>query len=170
MTETLQNPLRPFGADSPIAHLLDLADQMGEPPTDQEQRDDAEVAAAHHVYNEFGFSLARVLDADDWTGYPAVSDHGTRWQASAVAWLDGGLWLHHTVRIPEVGPGSDILTLVVPCTCGRGYVDYGFKTEDDLLETFAELKATAGRSPHDDKHPLDCTSVTALTHTRSADV
>lgn len=32
-----------------------------------------------------------------------------------MAWLDGGLWLHHTLRISEADSWIEILTLIVPC-------------------------------------------------------
>ncbi|WP_331718611.1 hypothetical protein OG985_49480 (plasmid) [Streptomyces sp. NBC_00289] len=162
MTDTLHSPARAYGADSPLAYLLDLADQEGGAPTDQEQRDDAETAAAHHVY---AYSLEQVVDAVAWHGYPAVLEAGRRgWEASAVAWLDGGLWLHHTLRISEADGASDVLTLIVPCTCGRGYVDIGLDSEDVLMDILTELRPTCGRSPHDDRDPLDCASVKTVPH------
>ncbi|MEU1458848.1 hypothetical protein [Streptomyces avermitilis] len=51
-----------------------------------------------------------------------------------------------------------MLTLIVPCTCGRGYVDITLDTEDVLMEVLAELPPTNGRSPFIDCL-LDCTSV-----------
>ncbi|MEU1536006.1 hypothetical protein [Streptomyces fagopyri] len=83
-----------------------------------------------------------------------------RWEASAVARLDGGLWLHHTLRITGRDGAQDVLTLVVPCTCGRGYIDMVLDSEGDLMEILAELRPTHGLSPHNDKVPLDCHSVT----------
>ncbi|WP_331719065.1 hypothetical protein OG985_48795 (plasmid) [Streptomyces sp. NBC_00289] len=160
MTETLHSPARAFGADSPLAYLLDLADQASGAPSDQEQRDDAETAAAHHVYQAYAYSLAGAVDAVAWQGYPAVREAGgRRWEASAVAWLDGGLWLHHTLRVTEADGASDVLTLIVPCTCGCGYVDIGLDSEDVLIDILTELRPTVGRSPHDDRDPLDCASV-----------
>ncbi|MET7855573.1 hypothetical protein ABZT48_47440 [Streptomyces avermitilis] len=70
----------------------------------------------------------------------------------------GGLWLHHTLRITETDGASDVLTLIVPCTCGRGYVDITLDTEDVLMEVLAELRPTNGRSPFIDCL-LDCASV-----------
>ncbi|MFF3420290.1 hypothetical protein ACFYW9_37360 [Streptomyces sp. NPDC002698] len=161
MTETLHTPVRPYGADSPFAHLLDIAAQTVGAPSEDEQRDEAETAAAHHLYNDFPYSLAQVVDAIDWRGYPAVREAGQRlWEASAVAWLDGGLWLHHTLRSAEDDGASDVLTLIVPCTCGRGYTDITLDCEDLLMEILAELRPTHGRSVH---HAalLDCASVPA---------
>jgi hypothetical protein len=169
MTETLHAPARPFGPDSPIAHLLDLAEQAGDSPTEEEQRDDAETAALHHIYNTYSYSLAQVVDAAAWKGYPALHEDGRRREASAVAWLDGGLWLHHTLRITEADGAIDTLTLIVPCTCGRGYVDIGFETEEDLMEMVSELRPTAGRSPHDERDPLDCASVRITPHIGAVD-
>ncbi|MFE1056992.1 hypothetical protein [Streptomyces rochei] len=157
MTEILALPTRPYAADSPLAYLLDMAaDAAG--PTEDEQRDDAETTAAHHVYTAYPHSLAHVIDAMDWRGYPALRDGIHDLEPSAVAWLDGGLWLHHTLHISEVGGARDVLTLIVPCTCGHGYVDIPLDTEDVLLEILAELRPTQGRSVHTDA-PLDCRSL-----------
>ncbi|WP_329295536.1 hypothetical protein [Streptomyces sp. NBC_01455] len=160
MTDTLMLLARRYSADSPIAYLLDLAEQAAG-PTDREQRDDAETAAAHHTYTAYGSTLGQAVDAEAWQGYPAVYDNGARrWEASAVAWLDGGLWLHHTLRISEHDGATDVLTLVVPCTCGRGYIDMVIDAEGDLMEILSELRPTAGLSPHNERHPSDCRSVT----------
>ncbi|MEV2235418.1 hypothetical protein AB0H69_43645 [Streptomyces phaeochromogenes] len=122
----------------------------------------AETAAAQHVFRAYAYSLAQAVEDMDWHGYPAVREHGARrWEASAVAWLDGGLWLHHTLRISEADGASDVLTLIVPCTCGRGYTDIVLDTEDVLLELLAELRPTHGLSLHDDRTP-DCHSVQAV--------
>lgn len=51
-----------------------------------------------------------------------------------------------------------MLTLIVPCTCERGYTDITLDTEDVLIEILAELRPTYGRSLHDDRTP-DCHSV-----------
>ncbi|GGX80439.1 hypothetical protein GCM10010358_38510 [Streptomyces minutiscleroticus] len=67
------------------------------------------------------------------------------------------MWLHHTVRADPSG-ARDALTPVVPCACGAGYVDILLDTEDDLLETLAELRPTGGRSLHD-AGLLDCRSI-----------
>ncbi|MEV6533676.1 hypothetical protein AB0M86_29460 [Streptomyces sp. NPDC051639] len=160
MTDTLTPLARCYGADSPLAFLLDLAAQNAG-PTDQEQRDDAETAAVHHTYNAYTSTLGQAVDAEAWQGYPPVYDNGARrWEASAVAWLDGGLWLHHTLRITERDGAEDVLTLVVPCTCGRGYIDMVLDAEDDLMEILSELRPTHGLSPHNERDPLDCRSVT----------
>ncbi|WP_051845497.1 hypothetical protein [Streptomyces sp. NRRL S-813] len=133
--------------------------RLGDEPTEDEQRDDAETTAAHHVYTAYPNTLAQVVDAMDWQGYPALRQDGVRvLKASAVAWLGGGLWLHHTQHITEQDGARDVLTLIVPCTCGHGYVDIHLETEAELLEILAELRPTHGRSPHTDA-PLDCCSV-----------
>ncbi|MGV9290986.1 hypothetical protein [Streptomyces sp. NPDC003719] len=160
MTEILALPTRPYAANSPLAYLLDMAAEAAG-PTEEEQRDDAETTAAHHVYNAYPHSLAQVIEAMDWRGYPAQRDGVCDLEPSAVAWLDGGLWLHHTLRISEADGARDVLTLIVPCTCGRGYVDIQLDTEDALLEILAELRPTHGRSEHTDA-PLDCRSIPLL--------
>ncbi|MEU8952456.1 hypothetical protein [Streptomyces sp. NPDC048489] len=86
-----------------------------------------------------------------------------------MAWLDGGLWLHHTLRITEDDGATDVLTLIVPCTCGRGDIDVRLDTEEDLMEVLSDLRPTAGLSPHSDRDPLDCGSVTAGPNIRTAD-
>ncbi|MCX4581039.1 hypothetical protein OHB41_49705 [Streptomyces sp. NBC_01571] len=161
MTETLHTPSRPYGADSPLAYLLELAEHAAG-PSEQEQRDDAETAAVHYICNEYGSTLGQAVDAEAWQGYPGVPEDGSqRFEASAVAWLDGGLWLHHTLRITEHDGATDVLTLIVPCTCGRGYVDIVLDGEEDLMQTLADFRPTAGQSPHDERDPLDCASITA---------
>ncbi|MFF4542211.1 hypothetical protein [Streptomyces aureus] len=90
MTSTLPRTL-PFASDSPLAVLLAIAaDSAG--TDDDEQREDAATAAAHHVYYAYASILARVVDAVDWHGYPAVTGDDRRHAPSAVAWLDGGAW------------------------------------------------------------------------------
>ncbi|WP_331724020.1 hypothetical protein [Streptomyces sp. NBC_00005] len=156
MTKTLAQ--LPYAADSPIAYLLDLAADVDEPSED-EQRDDAQTTAAHHIYRAYLNSISHVLEVTDWQGYPAWEGvGGRRFEPSAVAWLDGGLWLHHTLHISEADGARDVLTLIVPCTCTRGYVDILLDTEDDLIEILAELRPTHGRSPHS-VTPVDCHSV-----------
>ncbi|MFC8201710.1 hypothetical protein ACFUTV_40975 [Streptomyces sp. NPDC057298] len=158
MPDTLTSPARPYAADSPLAHLLDMAQALGAPDAD-EQREDAVTTAAHHVYTAYPDTLAAVVDALDWQGHPALRDTSAgSFEPSAVAWLDGGLWLHHTLRTTEADGASDVLTLIVPCTCGHGYTDIVLDTEDVLLELLAELRPTHGQSPHDDGAP-DCHSV-----------
>ncbi|MFJ3228996.1 hypothetical protein ACIPJS_37350 [Streptomyces sp. NPDC086783] len=77
-----------------------------------------------------------------------------------MAWLDGGLWLPYLLRITEADGASDVVTLIVPCTCGRGYVDILLDAEDALMEILEELQPTHGRSPHTDVS--DCASVHAV--------
>jgi hypothetical protein len=156
MHDTLTAVTRPYAADSPLAHLLDMAQAVGQ-PTEDEQREDAVTAAAHYVYNVYPATLGRVLEAMDWTGHPALHSPGFSFEPAATAWLDGGLWLHHTLRISEDG-AFDVLTLIVPCTCGDGYTDIVLDSEDMLIEILAELRPTHGRSVHDDRHG-DCRTV-----------
>ncbi|MFE2823480.1 hypothetical protein [Streptomyces sp. NPDC059271] len=116
------------------------------------------------MYEAYTYSLAQAVDAAAWQGYPALNlDGRRRREACAVAWLDGGLWLHHTLRITEDDGAVDTLTLIVPCTCGRGYVDIGLDSEEVLMDMLLELRPTAGRSPHDDRVPLYCARVHAAT-------
>ncbi|MDQ0904662.1 hypothetical protein QFZ22_000647 [Streptomyces canus] len=156
MHDTLTAVTRPYAPDSPLAHLLDMAQAAGQ-PTEDEQREDAVTAAAHYVYNAYPDTLGRVLEAMDWTGHPALRAPDFGFEACATAWLDGGLWLHHTLRISEDG-AFDRLTLIAPCTCGDGYTDIVLDSEDMLIEILAELRPTHGKSVHDESLG-DCRSV-----------
>ncbi|MFJ9634847.1 hypothetical protein ACIRU8_44875, partial [Streptomyces sp. NPDC101175] len=117
-------------------------------------------AAAHYVYGAYLGSLAQTLEVMDWQGYPSYTGaDGRRHEPAAVAWLDGGAWLHHTLRLSERDGAVDVLTLIVPCTCGR-YTDITLDGEEVLLEVLAELAPTRGRSVHDETAE-DCRSVPA---------
>ncbi|MDX3772428.1 MULTISPECIES: hypothetical protein [unclassified Streptomyces] len=48
-----------------------------------------------------------------------------------------------------------MLTLIVPCTCGRGYADIGVETESDPMEILLEHRLKAGQCLHDEKDLLD---------------
>ncbi|MGN2363984.1 hypothetical protein [Streptomyces luridiscabiei] len=85
-----------------------------------------------------------MVDHDAWTGYPALRDNSV--QPSAVAHLGGGLWLHHTITADA--DHHDALTLLVPCTCGHGYVPSLLLDVTDLLELLQELRPTTGRAVH----------------------
>ncbi|MFE1927551.1 hypothetical protein ACFW91_33975 [Streptomyces asoensis] len=149
---------RPYAADSPLALLLEMAaDACG--PSESEQREDAETAAAHHTYTVYPQTLAQAVEAEHWQGTAATDSAGRRIEPSAVAWLGGGLWLHHTLRITERDAATDVLTLIVPCTCGR-YTTVTLDGEEMLLDILAELAPTHGRSVHDDRMG-DCHSVPA---------
>ncbi|WP_331732395.1 hypothetical protein [Streptomyces sp. NBC_00989] len=149
MTETLTPPTA--AADSPLALLFDIALEIGVQGED-EQREDAKTAALHHVWSHYPDTLGKAVDEDDWSGRPALPEAG--WEACAVAYLDGGLWLHHS---SDGDQERDVLTLIAPCTCGNGYVDTALGGEWDLLQVLTELRATGGRFPHHNDYP-DCGS------------
>ncbi|MGW6015583.1 hypothetical protein [Streptomyces sp. NPDC055210] len=152
----------PYDPDSPLAQLMEIAAAAIDEVAENEEREAAEAAAAHLVYRVFTCSLALAVTPVLWQGYPAVRERGVyRWEGSAVAYLGGGLWLHHTLRISETDKVSDVLTLVVPCTCACGYVDIVLGTEEHLIEILMKLRPTYGRSPHDGLTP-DCRSVQLL--------
>ncbi|WP_086800055.1 hypothetical protein [Streptomyces caniscabiei] len=151
MTETLTPPTVAAGADSPLALLFDIALEIGVEGED-EQRDNAETAALDHVWNVYPDTLGKALDDDDWSGRPAVP--GAVLEPCAVAYLDGGLWLHHS---SDGDQEQDVLTLIAPCTCGNGYIDTVLDGERDLLQVLTELRATGGRFPHNSDRP-DCNS------------
>ncbi|MGX1913600.1 hypothetical protein ACWIID_32875 [Streptomyces phaeochromogenes] len=148
MTETL-TPAVAVGADSPLALLFDIALEIGTQGED-EQCEDAKTAALHHVWSAYPDTLGKAVDEDDWSGRPAVPGV----EPCAVAYLDGGWWLHHTV---DGGQEHDVLTLIAPCTCGNGYVDTVLDGESDLLEVLNDLRPTGGRFPHNSDDP-DCDS------------
>ena len=144
MTEILTAPVGRLAADSPLAILFDIAATTGRASQDEE-RDGAETAAADHVYRAYADTLGRVLEHCEWTGHPAVKDNS--FEPSAVAYLGGGLWLHHTVT--SDADYRDVLTLIVPCACERGYVGWQLEDENDLLAILADLRRTDGRTMHD---------------------
>jgi len=151
MTETLTPPTVTAGADSPLALLFDIAREIGVQGED-EQRDNAETAALDHIWNAYPDTLGKVLDDDSWSGRPALAGAGL--EPSAVAYLDGGLWLHHS---SDGDRERNVLTLIAPCTCGNGYIDTVLDGESDLLQVLTELRATGGRFPHHGED-LDCDS------------
>lgn len=154
MTDILEPAVVPALDDaSPLARLFAMVGEL-DAYTDAEQCDDAEVAAAHHTYNQYGATVGQAVDGEDWSGRIPVKDN--RLEASAVAWLEGGLWLHHTLDISEENGARDVLTLIAPCACGSGYVDFQLEGEEDLLEILTGLRRTGGRVPH--RHD-DCASV-----------
>ncbi|MGW1438674.1 hypothetical protein ACWD7M_25950 [Streptomyces griseus] len=142
MIETLTPP----AAGSPLALLFGIttAEQQAARVVQDEERDMAATAAADHVYTAYPNTLGRAVDHDAWTGFPTLRDHGL--QLSAVAYLDGGIWLYHT--IPALGDFRDVLTLLVPCDCGHGYVPSLLENERDLLELLRELRLADGRAVH----------------------
>ncbi|MFC4506138.1 MULTISPECIES: hypothetical protein [Streptomyces] len=151
MTETLTPPTTTVGAASPLALLFDIAREIGVQGED-EQRDNAETAALDHIWNAYPDTLGKVLDDVDWSGRPALAGAGL--EPSAVAYLDGGLWLHHS---SDGDQDRDVLTLIAPCTCGNGYIDTVLDGESDLLQVLTDLRATGGRFPHN-SDDLDCDS------------
>ncbi|MFH8379030.1 hypothetical protein ACH4A7_36590 [Streptomyces cyaneofuscatus] len=161
MTEILTPPLIcPTGAspDSPLAVLFNIAATSAR-LTLEEERESAETTAADHVYTAYPDTLGQALDHDAWTGYPALRDNAV--QPSAVAHLDGGLWLHHTIT--SDADYRDALTLLVPCTCGHGYVESLLEDETDLLELLQELRPTGGHAVHSgDTGSPHCASTPAV--------
>ena len=153
MTDILESPVASaLEDDSPLARLFAMVDAE---PTADEQREDAQLAAAHCAYTRYGATIGLVLEDMDWTGQIPVKDNGL--ESSAIAWLEGGLWLHHTLNISEADGATNVLTLIVPCACGRGYVDFQLESEEDLMEILADLRRTGGRVAH--QHDEDCASV-----------
>ncbi|WP_327713761.1 hypothetical protein OG912_38385 (plasmid) [Streptomyces sp. NBC_00464] len=157
MTETLMPPLTGLTNGSPLAALFDIVATTAR-LNREEECDSAETAAADHVYGAYPDTFGRVLEHDAWTGYPALRDHAI--EPSAMAYLDNGLWLHHTIT--HDADYRDVLTLVVPCVCGRGYTATRLDDESDLLEVLEELRTAGGRSAHGgDTGGLYCAGSTA---------
>ncbi|MEU2149652.1 MULTISPECIES: hypothetical protein [Streptomyces albovinaceus subgroup] len=142
MTEALTPP----ATGSPLALLFDIAAtaHLALRLVQDEEREQAETAAADHIYTAYPDTLSQAVDQDAWTGFPALMDNNVH--PSAVAHLDGGLWLHHTITADA--DYRDVLTLLVPCACGLGYVPSLLEDERDLLELLTELRATGGRGVH----------------------
>ncbi|WP_331740547.1 hypothetical protein OG323_37745 (plasmid) [Streptomyces cyaneofuscatus] len=139
MTETLTPP----ATGSPLAVLFDIVTASAR-LTLEEERDGAETAADDHVYTVYPDTLGQAVDHEAWTGYPALCENAL--QPSAVAHLGGGLWLHHTITADA--DYRDALTLLVPCTCGHGYVPSLLEDETDLRELLQELRPTGGHAVH----------------------
>ncbi|WP_405675461.1 hypothetical protein OG848_47550 (plasmid) [Streptomyces canus] len=129
-------------ADSPIAQLFDIA-REAVTEREEEQREDARLAAVDHLWRSYPDTLAKVVEEDMWNSQSALPGAGL--EACAVAYLGGCLWLHHTRRNDQE---HHVLTLIAPCTCGSGYVDTALDGEPDLMQLLTELRATSGRFPH----------------------
>ncbi|MEU1600458.1 hypothetical protein ABZ468_48855 [Streptomyces sp. NPDC005708] len=157
MTETLVPPTATVGENTPLAILFDIAAAIAVPSEDEqrkdEQREEAVTAALHYLWNTYPDTLGKALNEEDWHGMPAVPGAGL--EPSAVAFLGGGLWLHHTT---DVDQSRDLLTLVAPCTCGNGYVDRLLDGEWELVWILTDLTATYGRFPHNTDRP-HCMSI-----------
>ncbi|MEV7076643.1 hypothetical protein [Streptomyces sp. NPDC093990] len=151
MTETRISSTGDITTDSPIALLFDIVRETTTESED-EQRENALLAAVNHAWHAYSDTLAQVLPEEAWTGQARLAGAGLN--PCAVAYLGDGLWLHHSSPDDRE---EHTLTLIAPCTCGHGYVDALLSGESDLLELLAELRATQGRFPHNDKRP-DCAS------------
>lgn len=158
MTETRTLPTvttNAPAADSPIGILFDIAREIGA-DGEEEQRVNAQMAAVDHVWRVYPDTIAKAVDEDKWSGQVALTGAGL--EPCAVAYLDEGLWLHHSSSGEQE---SHVLTLIAPCTCGAGYIDTVLDSETDLLEILTDLRATNGQFPHTvhphDAHP-DCDS------------
>lgn len=84
-------------------------------------RQEATANAASYVRNHFPATLALVLPATAWAGYPRLDGVETEsldvvWPC-AVAHLGEGVWIHHT-RHRSVDHHSTA-TLLIPCACGN---------------------------------------------------
>ncbi|MER0443222.1 hypothetical protein ABR738_01280 [Streptomyces sp. Edi4] len=142
MTEILERPttlaVPGLAADEPLAELLSIA--LGAAgPLAAEEREDAVTAALHHIYTEYPDTVGQVqvLEATEWRGMPAL--RAADLAPSAVAYLGAGLWLHHSLDIPEEEPARDVLTLIAPCSCRAGYVEFELQGDTDLVTILTVL-------------------------------
>ncbi|MGC5041074.1 hypothetical protein ACLQ2C_36665 [Streptomyces sp. DT73] len=145
MTETLTPPV------TPLTFLFDLVATSARRAQEEESRE-AVTAADEHVFRAYRDTLGEAFEQHEWSGCPALRDNGL--EPSAVAPVGGGLWLHHTITTDD--DYRDVLTLLVPCSCGRGYVDWQLENEQDLLEILTDLRRTDGRGVHGDPDNPDC--------------
>ncbi|MFD9211810.1 hypothetical protein ACFVY9_01585 [Streptomyces sp. NPDC059544] len=85
----------------------------------ERERQKAVNAAGWYVRNHFPSTLAVVLTATSWQGYPRLDGTETGALTSvppaAVAHLGEGVWIHHTRR--RFGGGTAML--LIPCVCGN---------------------------------------------------
>ncbi|NGN63884.1 hypothetical protein G5C51_08180 [Streptomyces sp. A7024] len=98
----------------------------------------AAARAAEYVEYCFPETLARVLPAEDWVGYPQlhVDVHGKRADKCAVAYLGDGLFLRYISRSRHADGYFDgyvdVMELIQPCACGN-YIEHLDITDDDAL-------------------------------------
>ena len=123
-----------------LAHLDDLRQQ--ELAAERARATAAAQRAAHEVRESVvlavGYAdkflpvtLARVLTADHWTGYPSLPDLATR---TAAAPLGQTVWaVFH--RSPT---GDNQLYLVLPCPCGK-YVMRDCPTDEELALALLDI-------------------------------
>ncbi|WP_262063961.1 hypothetical protein [Streptomyces sp. STR69] len=86
------------------------------------QRQMAVRLADDQTQDAFPDTLARVVQADDWAGYPALYVDGIDYEWAiapcAVTYLDEDAWLHHTLTSQPGCMPEPRWTLIVPCVCG----------------------------------------------------
>ncbi|GHF42481.1 hypothetical protein GCM10010218_24540 [Streptomyces mashuensis] len=102
-----------------------------------QERRDVVARAAACVARDFPNTLARVLTAGSWTGYPS----GSEGPAMAVAPLGAGLFLLRVTERGLDGP-PDELFLLCPCPCGK-YVEVLVDSEYDLAFVLDDLQRTS---------------------------
>ncbi|MFF7365422.1 hypothetical protein [Streptomyces sp. NPDC008125] len=157
MTETLVAAPR-----TPYALLLDIAARLGPAAQRAQERAAAVTVADSHVYGYYPNTLGSALEACDWTGRHALVQQDIA--PSAVAFLGNGIWLHHTSTDPE----QHVLTLLIPCACGRGYTGCELADEHDLLLILDALSTSGGLMPHQsDAGGNDCDNTPATPTRRS---
>jgi len=119
-------------AETRLRRLLAFAAQSREAielEWEQERRErvEAQVRMAVRLADDqtrdaFPDTLARVVQASEWAGHPALYvdgiDHEWAIAPCAVTYLEEGVWLHHTPTAPPGNPPEPRWTLLVPCVCG----------------------------------------------------
>ncbi|MET8808145.1 hypothetical protein [Streptomyces sp. NPDC004546] len=79
--------------------------------------------AEDQTQEAFPDTLAQVVQADEWAGYPALYIDGIEYEWAigpcAVSYLDEGVWLHHALASQPGSMPEPCWTLLVPCVCGN---------------------------------------------------
>ncbi|MFD9629916.1 hypothetical protein [Streptomyces violascens] len=102
------------------AHRAELEQGWEEQRLERErvERQEAVDFANEYVQQAFPFTLAKVLPASAWVGYPAGDEDESGTHAAAVTHLGEGLFLHCTREQVTADEWQAVLTLLVPCVCG----------------------------------------------------
>jgi len=140
MTTTVTGPPITTLHTLALAHLEDLRQQalaaerarqaLAAQLAAHEIRESVKLAAGH-VDKFLPQTLANVLTADHWTGYPSLPDLHTR---TAAAPLGQDVWaLFH-----RAANGDAQLQLLLPCPCGH-YVQRDCPNDDDLAVAMLDI-------------------------------
>lgn len=92
------------------------------------QRRAIEQDADEYVTLAFPATLAHVVSADAWQGYPG-DDSSRAHGPSAVAYLGDDVWLHYT----DLSGAWPTLTLLQPCIHCHRHAEEGLYGDDDVV-------------------------------------